>query len=172
MDLLNELKTDDPARLIQRIVEEDKKVRKKDHISFEQVLHTYIFDTPIKAEIYESDAPNASKIVGTVQWIGDRKDEENGVELFIKTRTEKRNVLLGIKNTQEFEYDPVKRSFKVIQAALKCPICKNIITSRQETIKCPNCNVVAHRDEFLEYLKVNGVCPSCGAKLSLKGKAS
>ncbi|MHA1143404.1 MAG: hypothetical protein ACTSRW_01585 [Candidatus Helarchaeota archaeon] len=172
MDLKNELNSDDPKQMIERMVEEDKKVRKKDHLSFQQVLHTYIFDSTIKAEIYDSDAPNASKIVGTVQWIGDRKDDKNGVEFFIKTRSDKSNVLLSANETQEFEYDPLKRIFKIVQASQKCPICKGIISSRQETIKCPNCNVIAHRDEFLEYLKVNGSCPSCGAKLSLKGKAS
>lgn len=171
MDLMNELNTDDPANIIKRIVEEDKKARKKDYLVYEQVLHTYIFDTPLKVEIHESDDPQASKMVGTIQWMGDRKDEQKGVELFIKTRNDKNNLILGINNTQEFSFDPIKRIFKIIQAAQKCPICKRGITGKEDTISCPNCSVNAHKDEFLEYLKVNGMCPSCGAKLSMKAKS-
>ena len=129
------------------------------------------FDTTLKVEVFESDAPNASKTVGTLQWIGDRKDDIDGVEIFMKTRTDKSNVLLGFGETQEFSYDPLKRSFKIVQAAQKCPICKGIITQQQDVIKCPNCQVVAHKNEFLEHLKVNGSCPSCGARLSMKGKS-
>lgn len=172
MDLKSELNSDDPAGLIQKIVEEDKKARKKEDLTYQQVLHTYLFDTTIKAEVYDSDSPNASKITGTVQWIGDRKDEKNGFELFIKTRTEKNNVVVGMNETQEFSYDPLKRLIKIVRATQACPICKGVIAARQETIKCPNCQVIAHRDEFLEYVKVNGTCPSCGAKLSMKGKTT
>ena len=51
-----------------------------------------------------------------------------------------------------------------------CDVCNKPILPDQNTISCPNCHVIAHKDDFLEYLKMKGECPSCNAKLTMKGK--
>jgi DNA-directed RNA polymerase subunit RPC12/RpoP len=38
-------------------------------------------------------------------------------------------------------------------------------------IQCPACNVRAHKDHFLEYLKIHGTCPKCNKRLTMKAQA-
>ena len=166
-DLTKEL-IEGPEKIVD--VMKKKDIDKKDPLSYTKTLKTYLFDNEITAIIYASDQPNASKFGGTVEWIGDRRDDEKGTEFFIRSRSEGRVLSFGINNVKVCNYNPHKRSFNIIQNPVTCPVCNKPILPDQSTISCPNCHVVAHKEDYLEYLKLKGECPACAAKLTLKGK--
>ena len=157
-----------PKKIVE--IMKSKDIDKKDPLSYTQTLNTFLFDNDIKATIYSSDQPGASKVSGTVEWLGDRKDREKGIEIFIRTRGESQAVIIGLNNLKSAKYNPQKRSFSIVQNPLSCPVCNQAILPSQKTISCPNCHVIAHKDDYLEYLKINGECPACKAKLTMKGK--
>jgi len=157
-----------PDKIVE--VMEKNDVDKKDPLTYTKTLHTFLFDNKITATVYSSDSPSASKVSGTVEWIGDLRGEEKGAEFFIRTRSEGRVVRFSINNLKSAKYNPQKRNFSLTQNPITCPVCNKPITPDQKTITCPNCNVLAHKDDFLEYLKMKGECPACKAKLTMKGK--
>lgn len=157
-----------PEKVIEIMAKKD--IDKKDPLTYTKTLRTYLFDNEIKAIIYSSNDPNAPKFSGSVEWIGDRKDEERGTEFFIRSRTEAKIFTFGINNTKSCSYNPQKRSFNLIQNPLTCPVCNKPILPSQDTISCPNCHTLAHKKDFLEYLHTRSECPACKAKLTMKGK--
>lgn len=42
-----------------------------------------------------------------------------------------------------------------------CPVCKRSIFGHEELVKCPKCDVLAHRTHLIEWLKSIGNCPIC-----------
>ena len=163
LDFINDL--DDIDELFEKIVKEDAEFykKKKEQITYSKILHTYIFDTSIKADILESEKPNAPRMSGKVEWIGNRIEAIKGVELFISFgRNEDKKLLnFGTDSTKSFDYNPQKRLFTIIKIPLNCPVCEAPISPKHDTISCPNCKAVAHKDHFLEYLRVHGKCPKC-----------
>lgn len=56
-------------------------------------------------------------------------------------------------------------------AKVKCVVCGLEIKSDEKPellIKCPRCGTLAHRDHFLDYLKMSNSCPDCKAGFSSK----
>ncbi len=49
-----------------------------------------------------------------------------------------------------------------------CIICHFPIYEHQETIKCPYCKKYAHKSDFLEWIKIKGLCPNCHQRLSYR----
>jgi len=157
-----------PEKIIE--IMEKKDIDKKDPLSYTRTMNTFLFDNTIKATILSSDNSATSKLSGTVEWIGDRRDKEKGVEFFIRSRGEGNIITIGINNLKTAKYNHQKRSFSITQNPITCPVCNQAILPDQKTISCPNCHVIAHKDDYLEYLKINGECPACRAKLTMKGK--
>jgi hypothetical protein len=48
----------------------------------------------------------------------------------------------------------------------KCMVCMLDVKENQETVWCPWCGTVAHRDHFLEWLHVKHCCPVCKEHLN------
>ena len=48
----------------------------------------------------------------------------------------------------------------------KCSLCEKKI-NEDEIFYCPSCNHSFHRREFLEWLKIKGICPICEKKIKL-----
>lgn len=46
-----------------------------------------------------------------------------------------------------------------------CIVCQLPINENQLVLECPVCNLKAHRDHLLEWIKIKGFCPRCGHKL-------
>ena len=46
-----------------------------------------------------------------------------------------------------------------------CIVCQLPMYELEELIKCPTCFTLAHKSDFLEWIKIKGTCPSCGASL-------
>ncbi len=46
-----------------------------------------------------------------------------------------------------------------------CAVCRLALYELEEFIKCPSCFTLAHKSDFLEWIKVKGVCPACGINL-------
>ena len=42
-----------------------------------------------------------------------------------------------------------------------CPVCKRSIFRNDEIVKCPKCDILAHRTHMIEWLKSIGNCPNC-----------
>ena len=170
IDFINDL--EDVDELFEKIVKEDAEIykKKKDQLQYSKILHTYILETDVKVDILESDKPNANKISGKLEWIGNRREAVKGVELFCSfgRNQDKQIFNFGNETTKSFEYSPQKRLFSIVQIPNYCPVCNGPIATKHETISCPNCKVVAHKDHFLEYLRVNGKCPKCEATLNIK----
>ena len=78
-----------PEVLMQNLVQLSKG-EKQEPIDFRKVLRTFVINTDVKAEI-SSSGSSATKVSGIVDWIGERKDGEKGVELLT-------NALLVQKN--------------------------------------------------------------------------
>jgi len=170
LDYINDL--EDVDDLFEKILKEDTEFykKKKETLVFSKILHTYILDTTVKADIYDSDKETANKTSGRVEWIGNRRETVKGVELFMSFgRNEEKKIFnFGPDTTKTFDYNPSKRLFSIVKIPLSCPVCKGPILTKQDTISCPNCKVAAHKDHFLEYLRVNGKCPHCEATLNIK----
>ncbi|MHA1237751.1 MAG: hypothetical protein ACTSSJ_00655 [Candidatus Odinarchaeia archaeon] len=48
---------------------------------------------------------------------------------------------------------------------LKCIVCMLPIEEGQKKIFCPYCGTPAHREHFLEWIKIKGFCPMCKRKI-------
>lgn len=164
---------DGPEKLVMTINNSINSERSKDPFEFTKVLRTFIFDTPIKAEISISkDGSTVSKTSGNVKWIGDRRDGNDGVEIFLDIKDDSKSFLLGLENLDSASFDSGKRILSLSQVPAICPVCKGVLKPSDSKIKCPACGINAHRDHFLEYVKIHGKCPNCDKKLSMKGKSS
>ncbi|MHA1311439.1 MAG: hypothetical protein ACTSWR_06325 [Candidatus Helarchaeota archaeon] len=160
-----------PEKLVMAINNAINSERTKEAFEITKVLRTFIFDSPLKAEISISKSGSpVSKISGTVKWIGDRRDGKKGIEIFLDSRENQKPFIIGIDNLESAKFNSEKRLLLISQVPLVCPVCKGIIKPGDVKIKCPACGVVAHKDHFLEYLKIHGTCPSCGKRLSTKSK--
>ena len=137
-------------------------------INFSKVLRTFILNTELKADV-SSGGASATKISGIIDWIGERKDGQKGVEMFLRSRTGNKVFVFG-DNIEQALYNGSKRSLTISETPEQCPICKSIISAKDVTIQCPSCNIRAHKDHFLEYIKIHGTCPKCGKRLSMKQK--
>ena len=159
-----------PEVLMQNLIQMSQN-EKQDPINFSKVLRTFVLNTEIKAEV-SSGGSSASKISGIVDWIGERKDGDKGIELFLRSRSGNKVFILG-NNIEQAIFNGSKRSLSISETPETCPICKSAISAKDEIITCPNrdCNVKAHKDHFLEYIKIHGTCPKCGKRLSMKQKA-
>ena len=49
-----------------------------------------------------------------------------------------------------------------------CIVCKLSIYASEKQIKCPLCNAPAHEAHLLEWVKIKGFCPNCGATLKAR----
>jgi phage FluMu protein Com len=47
-----------------------------------------------------------------------------------------------------------------------CIVCRRILRETDETLSCPHCRGLAHRDDMLEWLHIKGSCPACGRRLN------
>lgn len=51
----------------------------------------------------------------------------------------------------------------------KCTICGDVLDKDHGTeIRCPECGLPAHEDEFVSWIKMRGTCPSCKHEVKLK----
>ncbi len=46
-----------------------------------------------------------------------------------------------------------------------CPVCRRNIYGYEQTVRCPNCNVLAHATHMIEWLKCMGNCPNCRKRM-------
>ena len=159
-----------PEILMQNLVQSTQQADKQASITFNQVLRTFIINDELKAEISSSGSAE-SKVSGVIEWIGERKDGEKGIELFIRSRSGNKVFIIG-ENIDKAFYNPPKKTLTISEVPEMCPICKAMISAKDQIIQCPACNVKAHKDHFLEYIKIHGACPSCGKRLSMKAKES
>ena len=142
---------------------------KQESLNVIKVLHTFIINTELKAEISSGGAA-ANKVSGVVDWIGERKDGQKGVELFLRSRSGNKVFMLG-ENVESALFNGQKYSLTISETPEVCPICKAIMSAKDAIIACPACNVRAHKDHFLEYLKIHGTCPKCNKRLTMKAQA-
>jgi DNA-directed RNA polymerase subunit RPC12/RpoP len=155
-----------PELLIQNLVQLSQ-VEKQEALSFNKVLRTFIINNELKADV-SSSGSTASKVSGTVEYIGERKDGGKGIEMFLRSRSGNKVFVLGEENVEKALFS--KRTLTISEVAQTCPICKSVISSKDVTIQCPACGVSAHKDHLLEYIKIHGQCPKCGKRLTMKGK--
>jgi Zn finger protein HypA/HybF involved in hydrogenase expression len=138
-------------------------------LKFIKVLRTFIINTELKAEI-STEGTSANKVIGVVDWIGERKDGQKGVELFLRSRSGNKVFVFG-ENDETALFNGQKNSLTISEAAETCLICKSVISAKDVVIQCPSCGVRAHKDHFLEYLKIHGTCPKCNKRLTMKAQA-
>ncbi len=156
-----------PEVLMQNVIQMSQS-EKQEPINFSKVLRTFILNSEVKGEV-SSGGSAATKISGVIDWIGERKDGSKGIELFLRSRSGNKVFVLG-ENIEQASFNSSKRTLSVSETPESCPICKSGISAKDQTIRCPSCNVKAHKDHFLEYLKIHGTCPKCGKRLSMKQK--
>ena len=156
-----------PEMLMQNLIQLSQG-EKQEPINFSKVLRTFVLNSEVKAEI-SSAGSTATKISGIVDWIGERKDGQKGIELFLRGRSGNKVFILG-GNVEQALFNGSKRSLIISETPELCPICKSIMSAKETTISCPSCGVKAHKDHFLEYIKIHGTCPKCGKRLSMKQK--
>ena len=46
-----------------------------------------------------------------------------------------------------------------------CSICRKIIQETDNTFRCPHCETQYHLTHLAEWIKVNGYCPMCHARI-------
>jgi len=169
---LKKLVNSGPEKLVLAINNAINSEKVKEPFEFTKVLRTFVLETPIKAEIsISSGGSTVSKITGTVKWIGDRRDGNPGIELFLDSRnSNSKPIVFGTENLDNASFNTEKRLLILSQVPSICPVCKGVIKPTDTKIRCPACHVEAHKDHFLEYLKIHGTCPNCGKRLSTKSK--
>ncbi len=158
-----------PEMLLQNMVQMTQQ-DKAEPLNFSQVMRTFIINSELKGE-FSTAGSSGSKITGIIEWIGERKDGSKGVEIFLRSRSGNKVFTLG-GGIEQALFNPQKRILMIEETPETCPICKSGISAKDETISCPACGVKAHKDHFLEYLKIHGSCPSCGKRLSMKARES
>lgn len=47
----------------------------------------------------------------------------------------------------------------------QCIVCNLPIKDSDEIGRCPECKHAAHKDHFLEWIKIKGICPFCKRKV-------
>ncbi|MFX1297936.1 MAG: hypothetical protein ACFFD2_24195 [Promethearchaeota archaeon] len=156
-----------PEMLVQNLAQYSQ-TDKQESLSFNKVLRTFIINNELKGEISTSGGLS-DKISGLIEWIGERKDGARGIELFLRSRSGEKIFIFG-DNIDTALYNPQKRLLIISEVPEICPICKSGISATDEAISCPACSVRAHKDHFLEYIKIHGTCPNCGKRLSMKAK--
>jgi len=161
-----------PEKLVMTINNALSAEKIKEPFEFKKVLRTFIIDSPLRAEIsLASGGATVSKISGKIKWIGDRRDGKPGIEIFLEKSENKKPLIIGSENLDSAIFNTEKRLLMFSQVPPICPVCKGIIKPSDTKIKCPACGVEAHKDHFLEYIKIHGVCPNCNKKLSMKAKS-
>ncbi len=50
---------------------------------------------------------------------------------------------------------------------ITCSICLQIISTPDDIIRCPSCDIAYHKNHLYEWLKMSGDCPACKAKLRI-----
>ena len=158
-----------PEMFVQDLLQLTQVGKQQEALKFVKVLHTYVINTELKAEI-SSGGASANKINGIIDWIGERKDGQRGVELFLRSRSGNKVFILG-ENVESALFNGPKYSLTISETPETCPICKSTISAKDVIIECPACNVRAHKDHFLEYLKIHGTCPKCNKRLTMKAQA-
>ncbi|MFX1491665.1 MAG: hypothetical protein ACFFBU_05345 [Promethearchaeota archaeon] len=48
----------------------------------------------------------------------------------------------------------------------RCPICQRFIAGDQELLGCPSCEILAHKNEIVTWVRQREKCPHCGVQLS------
>ncbi|MHA1648999.1 MAG: hypothetical protein ACTSYB_02305 [Candidatus Helarchaeota archaeon] len=157
-----------PEILMQNLVQMSQIDKSATPLSFTKVLRTFILNTELKGEISTSGS-SGNKVSGIIEWIGERKDGNKGIELFLRSRSGNKVFIFG-ENVQTASFNPQKLFLAIQEIPEQCPICKSAIAARDEIIQCPACGVKAHKDHFLEYIKIHGTCPKCQKRLSMKAK--
>ncbi|MBD3230497.1 MAG: hypothetical protein GF329_20120 [Candidatus Lokiarchaeota archaeon] len=161
-----------PEKLVMTLNNAINSERTKEPFEFTKVLRTFVFDSPIKAEIsISSGSSTVSRVSGTVRWIGERRDGNDGIEIFLDTNGDSKPFSLGSENLDSAKFNSDKRVLSLSQVPKICPVCKGVIKPNDSKIKCPACKIEAHKDHFLEYVKIHGKCPNCEKRLSMKGKS-
>ncbi|TFF85885.1 MAG: E3 ubiquitin-protein ligase [Promethearchaeota archaeon] len=159
-----------PEKLVMTLNNAINSERTKEPFEFTKVLRTFVFDSPIKAEISISSGNTSSKISGQIKWIGERRDGNAGIEIFLEANDSK-PLSLGTENIDSASFNSDKRILSLSKVPKICPVCKAVIKPTDTIIRCPACKIEAHKDHFLEYVKIHGKCPNCEKRLSMKGKS-
>ena len=50
---------------------------------------------------------------------------------------------------------------------VQCAICLQTIVETEKLVRCPSCDIAFHKNHLFEWLKINGTCPACKAKLKI-----
>jgi hypothetical protein len=73
-----------------------------------------------------------------------------------------------VENTQKVILDKKKNTIKIItESKSKCAVCGKDIEIFDQVSGCPLCNAKAHKEHFLDWVKMKHNCPVCKKSLSV-----
>lgn len=151
----------EPIEVIKKItssLEED--------IKYTKVIQTYVMEERRLNLVLEKQGSAFFK--GKIVWIGNKKDDTEGTLFCVDNGSELKQINPTAENTEAVIFDIKKEAIRVSTASIsKCTVCGKDIEIFDEISGCPICQAKAHREHFVDWVKVKKSCPVCKKSLNI-----
>ena len=158
VDIINEV-FKEPIEVIRQLTS---------HIEFKftKVIQTYVMEERrIKLSL---ENQGSSYFKGNIVWIGNKKDDTEGTIFCVDTGSELKQINPTAENTEKIIFDIKKEIIKVATVSkTKCVVCGKDIEIFDEISSCPICDAKAHKEHFIDWVKVKHSCPICKKSLNV-----
>jgi len=136
------------------------------NIQYTKVIQTYVIENRnLELILIQEDS---SPLRGKLVWLGKRKEGKEGTVLCIKTNSEIQKLNPTPENIEKVILDIKKEKILLYtESKAKCAVCEKKIEIFDDVMSCPICGAKAHKDHFLEWIRMKGNCPVCKKSLAI-----
>ncbi|MHA1294134.1 MAG: hypothetical protein ACTSQJ_15895 [Promethearchaeota archaeon] len=137
-----------------------------EELKYTKVIQTYVMENRKLSLSLEKEG--SSYLKGKIVWIGNKKDDTEGVIFCIDTRNELKQVNPTPENTSSAILDLKRESIRLeTTSKSRCSVCGKNIEIFDETAGCPLCESKAHRDHLIDWIRMKHSCPICKKSLNV-----
>ncbi|TXT66505.1 MAG: hypothetical protein BAJALOKI1v1_280003 [Promethearchaeota archaeon] len=136
------------------------------NLEYTKVIQTYVIENKdLELVLKQEGAPD---LRGKLVWLGKRKDGKEGTVLCIKVNSEIQKLNPTPENIEKVFLDLKKERILLhTESKAKCAVCEKKIEIYDEVKSCPICGARAHKDHFLEWIRMKANCPVCKKALNI-----
>jgi rubredoxin len=135
-------------------------------LKYTKVIQTFVMEDRRLNLMIESEGSNDFR--GKVVWIGNKKDESAGTVFCIDNKNELKQISPTAENTDKIILDIKKETIRIFTASkTKCAVCGKSIEIFDEVIGCPLCDIKAHKDHLIDWVRMKHSCPVCKKSLDV-----
>jgi len=137
-----------------------------EELKYTKVIQTFVMEDRRLNLSLENQGNSYFK--GKVVWIGNKKDDSEGTVFCVDTRTELKQINPTAENTESVVLDIKKETIRVSTASkTTCAVCGKNIEIFDEVAGCPLCEVKAHKEHFIDWVRMKHSCPVCKKSLNV-----